>query len=284
MSVKAAGGAGEAAVGGGAATTTTGKPLEFGDQSLLEELSTKYARYGHNIYGNRGSYTVKSGRSIEHAGKLYYVIEKGSKELKDLQEELDMLKYVSDPEYASAPHVSKLVAAKLNPTPSTERKRHVYSGLFVFDLENSQAMDLRQFLQRGMDRRVGVTRQKIYDDLHAAIEALHSIGVIHRDIKPENIIILYKVLSDDGKLLSPPYPYVGLRIIDFGFAVELGSEISFAGTIAYAPSMSTYPATAQPNLNKYSLEIIARNNLGPGISRKPRRTRRHRSRRSRTRA
>ena len=272
MSIKAAGGAGEAAVGGGGATATE-ETLEFGDQSLLGELATKYARFGHNYYGNRGGFTIKSGRLIEHGGKLYYIIEKGANTLKELQTELEITKYVSDPEFESSPHVSKLVAAKLNPTPVEGRKRP-YGGLFVFDSENSQVMDLRKFLNTRSN--IDVSRQKIYDDLHAAIEALHAIGVIHRDIKPENVIILYKVFTSDGKLIRPPaqYPYVGLRIIDFGFAVEIGSTVKPAGTRMYMPT--PYPATAEPSLNKYALEVIARNNLGPGIYRKARRTRRAR--------
>lgn len=278
MSVSPAGGAGEAAVGGGEAIASSN--MEFGDQTLLTAIAAKYEKMPHNIYSShKGGFTIKSGRSIEHDGKLYFVIEKGANTLKALERELEITKYASNPSYESAPYVSKLVAAKLNPTPVVGRKRS-YSGLFVFDSENSQSIDLREFLKyRG--RNIDVTNQRIYDDLHTAIEALHAVGIVHRDIKPENVVILYKTYAPDGKLIrSPtPYPYVGLRIIDFGFAEEMETPVTPAGTRGYMPD--PYPSTATPNLNKYALEKIARNNLGYGIVRKARKTQRRRQGRSR---
>jgi len=277
-----AGGAGAIIGGGGAASATSvgipGIPLEFGDQDLLKVLATEYEKFSHNkYYGNAGGYTVKSGRLINYKGKLYYVIEKGANTLEELQTELDITTFLLMDEEASAPHVSKLVAAKLN-SEKVEGRKRPFSGLFIFDSENSQVETLGDFIKY---RNIDVSLQKVYNDLENAIVAIHTAGIIHRDIKPENIVILYNSYTPEGKLIKSPYPYKGLRIIDFGFAVPKGRTVTPAGTPGYMPV--PYPEIANEAINMHALYIIKRK-MGV-YSRRARRNqyRRRKSRRVQTR-
>lgn len=248
-----------AAAGGGSATDA----VEWGDQTLLSYLYSIYKTIPHSPHGNTGGFTVKSGQTMTYMGRPYYIIVKGARTFEDLKNEFEITKYVSDSEYGSARHVGKLVAVKLNPIPLTTGPAHrKYSGIFVFDLEDSQAIDLYRYLRIGLGVKIDVSYAQIYNDLHEAVTSLHrDVAVIHRDLKPQNIILLYKMYDSDGKLIRSlaGYPYVGLRIIDFGLAVEEASSVTPAGTPGYMPD--PYPSKATPNINKYALNVIAEKNL-----------------------
>ena len=56
----------------------------------------------------------------------------------------------------------------------------------VMDLANEG--DLRTLL-RGADAPTPIEMLQIADDVLAALEALHAVGLVHRDIKPENIML-----------------------------------------------------------------------------------------------
>ncbi|MEY2473534.1 MAG: serine/threonine protein kinase, bacterial [Actinomycetota bacterium] len=56
----------------------------------------------------------------------------------------------------------------------------------VMDLANGG--DLRNAL-RGADAPTPIEMLQIADDVLAAVEALHAVGLVHRDIKPENIML-----------------------------------------------------------------------------------------------
>jgi hypothetical protein len=97
----------------------------------------------------------------------------------------------------------------------------------VMDLANEG--DLRNAL-RGADAPTPLEMLQITDDVLAALELLHSVGLVHRDIKPENIM-LERV---DGELRA--------RLGDMGIARPVDrtrSTGSVLGTVLYiAPEVN----------------------------------------------
>lgn len=61
--------------------------------------------------------------------------------------------------------------------------------------------------------------RQIARDLSSGLDAIHRAGIIHRDLKPDNVLIE----SASGRAV----------IIDFGLAVEQGSELARGGTLPY---------------------------------------------------
>jgi calcium/calmodulin-dependent protein kinase I len=69
---------------------------------------------------------------------------------------------------------------------------------------------------------------RVIKQICAAVQYLHSIGIVHRDIKPENILYVSKEPNSD------------IKLADFGLAKQLDSQsgratlkASLSGTTAY---------------------------------------------------
>lgn len=87
---------------------------------------------------------------------------------------------------------------------------------------------------------------KIVGELASAISAIHQAGAIHRDIKPANIILSDRrpVLMDFGVITSKDFP-------------EQTTSGEFLGTIRYAAPEYLFDGNYSPNIDVYSLGIIA---------------------------
>ncbi len=84
---------------------------------------------------------------------------------------------------------------------------HIYIAM-----EHFPAGDLRQRMKQPIEQELAVT---LLRQMAAALESIHTVGVLHRDLKPGNVM-----LRADGSV----------ALIDFGLAKQLKLDINITGT------------------------------------------------------
>lgn len=70
----------------------------------------------------------------------------------------------------------------------------------------------------------------VFTQIAKGLSAVHAAGSIHRDIKPQNVFLCSRPAS------SRPDDVVPVKILDFGLARVLGSQITGAGVIVGTPA------------------------------------------------
>jgi len=119
-------------------------------------------------------------------------------------------------------------------------------------MEYVQGQPLRHWMATNMANRVNAPLEQITLIVHeilAGLAAAHDAGVIHRDLKPENIVLTG----------TPGSPDFSLRILDFGIATGLKTEVftssaAALGTPLYmAPEQKTMPNAVGPSADIYSV-------------------------------
>jgi eukaryotic-like serine/threonine-protein kinase len=91
----------------------------------------------------------------------------------------------------------------------------------------------------------------VLDQICAALEAVHAVGVVHRDLKPANIMLTS---------LSEPRPRV--KVLDFGFAKSRDATIRTSpdmvlGTPGYMSPEQIQALGATPRSDLYALGLVA---------------------------
>lgn len=91
----------------------------------------------------------------------------------------------------------------------------------------------------------------ILDQICAALEAVHVVGVVHRDLKPANVMLMN---------LAAPEPRV--KVLDFGFAKSGESTLRTSpdmvlGTPGYMSPEQIQAIAATPRSDLYSLGLMA---------------------------
>ncbi len=91
----------------------------------------------------------------------------------------------------------------------------------------------------------------ILDQICAALEAVHLVGVVHRDLKPANVMLMN---------LAAPEPRV--KVLDFGFAKSGDSTLRTSpdmvlGTPGYMSPEQIQAIPATPQSDLYSLGLMA---------------------------
>ena len=122
-------------------------------------------------------------------------------------------------------------------------------GLRYFTMELLEGEDLLGYLGRALptpaERAAAPHLADLLDQVLAALDYIHSRGLVHQDLKPQNIL----VSGQEGT--------ARVKLIDFGLARATGTESQeLSGTIEYlAPELlKGEPPTARSDL--YSLGII----------------------------
>ncbi|MDX2013879.1 MAG: protein kinase [Myxococcaceae bacterium] len=91
----------------------------------------------------------------------------------------------------------------------------------------------------------------VLDQICAALEAVHAVGVVHRDLKPANIMLTS---------LADPVPRV--KVLDFGFAKSRDATIRTSpdmvlGTPGYMSPEQIQALGATPRSDLYALGLVA---------------------------
>ena len=126
------------------------------------------------------------------------------------------------------------------------------NGSLYYVMELLKGQELRQVMRKNKKMPAQVV-QSYLEQICAALQAAHDLGVIHRDLKPENIFILGR---------EP----MTLKVLDFGVAKLLESnqdiDLTAAGVVVGTPLfVAPEQAAGQPNLvsnrtDIYSLGVL----------------------------
>ena len=118
------------------------------------------------------------------------------------------------------------------------------NGLPYIVMEHLRGGDLRDALRRGTAGDV-MNRLRIAAEMAAALEYVHSRGVIHRDIKPENVF-----LEESGRS----------KLMDFGISKAAGFNLTKAGntmgTPFYMSPEQVMGVNITPQVDVYSYGIV----------------------------
>jgi serine/threonine protein kinase len=126
--------------------------------------------------------------------------------IKAIHREADLMKKID------SPYVVKFIEMIEN-----TRNIHVV-------MEYAGRHSLKDYLatKEGEKLKISELRQLLYNIL-LGLQAIHSIGIIHRDLKIENVVM--------NSIDTP-------KIVDFGFAREIGTQMGVCGTLNYmAPEL-----------------------------------------------
>ena len=117
-------------------------------------------------------------------------------------------------------------------------------GLPYIVMEHLRGGDLRDALRKGTAGDV-MNRLRIAAEMAAALEYVHSRGVIHRDIKPENVF-----LEESGRS----------KLMDFGISKAAGFNLTKAGntmgTPFYMSPEQVMGVNITPQVDVYSYGIV----------------------------
>jgi len=113
-------------------------------------------------------------------------------------------------------------------------------GQIVFE-EYIDGITVAQVMESGKYSYLGVKR--VLKQVCAALEILHSHGIVHRDIKPENIMI-----GNDGRVV----------LIDFNISreVKLIKDTAVMGTVGYASPEQLGVAEGDSRADIYALGVL----------------------------
>lgn len=115
----------------------------------------------------------------------------------------------------------------------------VCEGVPWLSMERLRGVSLRQWSTSAVRDAPAMTN--VFDQLTAAVDAVHRAGVIHRDIKPDNVFV-----CANGRVC----------LLDFGLAVESGAparERATAGTPLYMAPELLEGREATPASDQYAL-------------------------------
>lgn len=117
---------------------------------------------------------------------------------------------------------------------------------YLDGLSVSQWVRARETAPPPIDRILAVL-----DQICAALEAVHAVGVVHRDLKPANIMLTS---------VSAPVPRV--KVLDFGFAKSRDATIRTSpdmvlGTPGYMSPEQIQALGATPRSDLYALGLVA---------------------------
>ncbi len=145
-----------------------------------------------------------------YAFAVKYVSVRGSEDLRvigHMENEWRVLQAVHNPKTQA----SELV---IRPEEFRKVKKLLKIKCAYLVLERAEGRTLYQYRDYDLDAVLTIFRQACH-----ALDHLHHVGYVHADLKPQNIVV------DDILMI---------KMIDFGFAAPIGSEVSGAkGTFGY---------------------------------------------------
>lgn len=156
-------------------------------------------RFGREL-ASGGMAKVYLGES-ERAGEM--VVLKVLSDAPDNDESLEFARFLQEYELISKIHHPNVV--RIHDLGIADD--HAYIAMEYFPRG-----DLRAYIAQGIEP---ATALRLLDQLAAALEAVHAVGVLHRDLKPGNVMV-----REDGSL----------ALIDFGLAKQAGVKLDMTGT------------------------------------------------------
>eukprot|EP00993_Chasmostoma_nieuportense_P000279 NODE_1259_length_1579_cov_30.289945_g1189_i0.p1 GENE.NODE_1259_length_1579_cov_30.289945_g1189_i0~~NODE_1259_length_1579_cov_30.289945_g1189_i0.p1 ORF type:complete len:506 (+),score=121.71 NODE_1259_length_1579_cov_30.289945_g1189_i0:52-1569(+) len=173
-------------------------------------MANFHDRYSLQERLGRGSYAVvhrciHTETKKHHAVKIISKAKTSPSQLKDLQQEVDIMKEAS--------HRNIINVLDVMDTPAS---------LFLV-LELVDGGDLFQVIMKLVSYTEGVAATLMYNLLQA-LDYLHTLGIVHRDLKPDNMLLLHKLPTSKLQPNDTPALLSSIKVADFGFATKCGPE------------------------------------------------------------